>query len=298
MGKSLLQHGPSALLYEQLLRAVQLLLDDPEARAQLQRRESRPRGEESLDLGPEARVQPEHQGELEGGYHGWVHGDVPHVVAGLAVLHAEVEEGPAQPAGLAAGQAQQLRPHLRQELGRHEEPGAALGTQRGSAQRGLDQVHQVGAQQLVLGVVQQVQVRQGGPLGELGICGGDKQPGQTGVSQLWGHTEPGAFGGGGGGGGVIPGTAPLPPSGTLSHLPAPQRDAGPLSDVPPPGGLPPPSWGTPAHLPPSRRRCPTTRSRRSPAGPALRPPAAPTAPASRLRLRRPLCPAGRRSATL
>lgn len=170
MGKSLLWHSPLALLYEQLLGAVQLLLDDPEARAQLQRRESWPRGEESLDLGPQAGVQPKHQGELKGGHHGRVHGDVPHVVAGLAVLHTEIKEGPAQPTRLAAGQAQQLRPHLRQQLGRHEEPGAALGSQRGSAQRGLDQVHQVGTQQLIFRVMQQVQVRQGDTISVFSIC--------------------------------------------------------------------------------------------------------------------------------
>lgn len=117
---------PSALLHQQLLGAVQLLLHHREARAELQGlaegwAEGGCRGEESLDLGPEAGVQPQHQDELEGRHYGRVRGDAPHVVAGLAVLHAEVEEGSSQPARLAAGQAQQLAPQLGGELGRHQE---------------------------------------------------------------------------------------------------------------------------------------------------------------------------------
>lgn len=56
---------PSALLDQQLLGAVQLLLHHPEARAELQglaesRAEGGRRGEEPLDLGPQAGVQPQH----------------------------------------------------------------------------------------------------------------------------------------------------------------------------------------------------------------------------------------------
>lgn len=66
--------GSSALFDEQLLRAVQFLLDDSEACAQRQGLAvARDQGgvgrtQQPLDLGPEARVQTQHQGQLKGGH--------------------------------------------------------------------------------------------------------------------------------------------------------------------------------------------------------------------------------------
>lgn len=64
----------STLFNEQLLGAVEFLFDDSEAGAQRQglavtRDQGRVGGtQQALDLGPEARVQTQHQGQLKGGH--------------------------------------------------------------------------------------------------------------------------------------------------------------------------------------------------------------------------------------
>lgn len=154
----------SALLDEQLLRAVELLFDDPEAGAELDglshhRHGGRLGAEKSLDFGPEAaRLQPQHQGELKGRDEVGINGQLGHALAGGPLLHAQVDEGPPQATGLAGGQVQQLLPDVLQELVGDEQFGAAQSAVRvfGLFQASCDQVHHLLEDSLLHRVVEEV----------------------------------------------------------------------------------------------------------------------------------------------
>lgn len=126
----------STLLDEQLLGAIQFLLDHAETSAEFDglshhRSGGRLWAEKSLDFGPKStRFQPQHQGELKGGDKVGVHRQLGHALAGGPLLHTQVDEGPPQAAGLAGRQVKQLLADVLQELLRDEELGAPQGAVR------------------------------------------------------------------------------------------------------------------------------------------------------------------------
>lgn len=145
-------------LYEQLFRAIQLLFDDPKACAELQGlteawRESRTGAKESLDFRPQAGIQSQNKSQLESRHQVWIHGNLLHAVARLSLFHAEIDEGSPQATGLSVSQVKQLLAHLGDQLIGHEESGGTVGVELGFVQSDLDELHEVGTQELILRIV-------------------------------------------------------------------------------------------------------------------------------------------------
>lgn len=154
----------SAFFDEQSFRTIQFLLDHAEAGAQLQGLPYRRGGgglwaEEPLDLRPQPlRLEPQHQGELEGGDEVGVHGELLHALARLPALHAEVDEGPPQAAGLAGRQVQELLADVLQQFLGDEQFGTTQGALRvfGFSQGPGNQVHHFLQDGLLHWIIEQV----------------------------------------------------------------------------------------------------------------------------------------------
>lgn len=119
---ALLNHGTSR-------GGVQLLLDEPEARAQLKhvsesRGEARPHEEEVPQAGPSRAVLLEHQRQLKGGHHRGIVGDPLQLLAAFLHLQVDVEDAAAQAAGLAGSQAQHLAGYPTRQLLWNQDEGA------------------------------------------------------------------------------------------------------------------------------------------------------------------------------
>lgn len=169
----------SAFFYQKLLRAVQFSFNNSKSSAQFKcmsnnRRSRRPASEKPLDFRPKAPgVQPQHERELERRHQVRVDGDLSHGLAAAVLLHAQVDEGAAEAAGLADRQMHQLVADVLQEFLGNEQFGTVQDAVFGVGQVKCDELHHFFAQRLFGRVKKQVRF---GQIGKgYGTCGRQMQ---------------------------------------------------------------------------------------------------------------------------